>query len=104
MDDAPASLRLILADPDADGPRLVYADWLDEHGGARRAGVIRRQCAFRAPPDDAHSPPPPPGRRQAPLRPPGARQYPAGTQPLCLGRPPARPGHRMAVRTRLSRV
>src|SRR5438132_5256775 len=39
-----AFLRLILADPDADGPRLVYADWLDEHGQADRAEFIRVQC------------------------------------------------------------
>jgi uncharacterized protein (TIGR02996 family) len=28
-------LRAILADPDEDAPRLVYADWLDEHGDPR---------------------------------------------------------------------
>src|SRR5947208_8065654 len=39
-----AFLRLILADPDADGPRLVYADWLDEHGDPARAEFIRLQC------------------------------------------------------------
>src|SRR4051794_38085416 len=46
-------LRLILADPDADGPRLVYADWLDEQGQSSRAEFIRVQCALAAlPPDD----------------------------------------------------
>jgi uncharacterized protein (TIGR02996 family) len=39
-------LRLILADPDADGPRLVYADWLDDQGLPARAEFIRVQCAL----------------------------------------------------------
>jgi uncharacterized protein (TIGR02996 family) len=47
-------LRLILADPDADGPRLVYADWLAEQGQSARAEFIRVQCAFAALP--AHDP------------------------------------------------
>ncbi len=45
-------LRLILADPDADGPRLVYADWLDDHGQPARAEFIRVQCALAALPAD----------------------------------------------------
>lgn len=32
------------ADPEADAPRLVYADWLDESGAAERAELIRVQC------------------------------------------------------------
>ncbi len=38
-----ALLADILANPE-DGPRLVYADWLDEHGEAERAEFIRVQC------------------------------------------------------------
>jgi uncharacterized protein (TIGR02996 family) len=34
----------ILAAPDDDAPRLVYADWLDEHGQSERAEFIRIQC------------------------------------------------------------
>jgi uncharacterized protein (TIGR02996 family) len=34
-------LRAIAAAPDDDLPRLVYADWLDEHGHAGRAEFIR---------------------------------------------------------------
>ena len=45
-------LRLILADPDADGPRLVYADWLDDQGQLARAEFIRVQCAAAALPAD----------------------------------------------------
>ena len=41
-------LRLIFADPDADGPRLVYADWLAEQGQSARAEFIRVQCALAA--------------------------------------------------------
>jgi uncharacterized protein (TIGR02996 family) len=36
-------LRAIVEDPDDDTPRLVYADWLDEHGDAARAEFIREQ-------------------------------------------------------------
>jgi uncharacterized protein (TIGR02996 family) len=36
-------LEAIIANPDDDGPRLLYADWLDEHGDAARAELIRVQ-------------------------------------------------------------
>src|SRR4051812_34270245 len=40
MTDGPAFFRAIEADPGDDTPRLVYADWLDEHAesDADRAG------------------------------------------------------------------
>jgi uncharacterized protein (TIGR02996 family) len=38
-----AFLRAILAAPDDDAPRLVYADWLDEQDDADRAEFIRLQ-------------------------------------------------------------
>src|SRR4051812_25708165 len=44
-------LRAIVADPDADAPRLAYADWLDECGDAARAEFIRVQCALAALPE-----------------------------------------------------
>lgn len=49
--------------PDDDTPRLVYADWLDEHGQPERAEFIRVQCEMAAIPD----PPPEPtiGARSA---------------------------------------
>jgi uncharacterized protein (TIGR02996 family) len=37
-------LQAILENPDDDTPRLVYADWLDEHGEPERAEFIRIQC------------------------------------------------------------
>jgi uncharacterized protein (TIGR02996 family) len=37
-------LRAIVADTEADAPRLAYADWLDETGDAARAEFIRVQC------------------------------------------------------------
>src|SRR5947209_3221724 len=43
MDDR-AFLGAIIEHPDDDGPRLVYADWLDENGGTVRADFIRLQC------------------------------------------------------------
>lgn len=45
MSDEAALLSAILAHPDEDTPRLMYADWLDEHGQAERAEFIRIQCA-----------------------------------------------------------
>lgn len=40
-----AFLHEILAHPDDDAPRLIYADWLDEHGDPR-GEFIRVQCAL----------------------------------------------------------
>jgi uncharacterized protein (TIGR02996 family) len=39
-----ALIRAIADSPDDDGPRLVYADWLEEHGDPERAAFIRVQC------------------------------------------------------------
>jgi uncharacterized protein (TIGR02996 family) len=48
-----AFLQAICADPEDDSPRLVYADWLDDHGDADRAAFIRVQCELaRLPADD----------------------------------------------------
>lgn len=41
---AAAFLQAIRDNPADDTPRLVYADWLDEHGEAERAEFIRVQC------------------------------------------------------------
>ena len=37
-------LSRIIADPDDDQPRLVYADWLDDHGHAEHAEHVRLCC------------------------------------------------------------
>lgn len=42
-----ALLRGIIANPDDDTARLVYADWLDEHGQHERAELIRAQVELR---------------------------------------------------------
>jgi uncharacterized protein (TIGR02996 family) len=44
MPDPAPFLAAICASPDDDLPRLVYADWLDEHGDPARAEFIRLQC------------------------------------------------------------
>jgi uncharacterized protein (TIGR02996 family) len=50
MTDGDALLAAILAAPDEDTPRLVYADWLDENGDPDRAEFIRAQVELaRAP-------------------------------------------------------
>jgi uncharacterized protein (TIGR02996 family) len=52
-----AFLRTILAYPDDDAPRLVYADWLDERGDAERAEFIRLQVRLhRMPVGDTDRP------------------------------------------------
>jgi len=52
MTDADAFLERIIAHPDEDWPRLVYADWLDESGDPRGL-FIRVQCALaHLAPDD----------------------------------------------------
>jgi uncharacterized protein (TIGR02996 family) len=40
-DEQAALLAAIVADPDDDAPRLVYADWLQEHGDEEQAEFIR---------------------------------------------------------------
>src|SRR5438105_15368274 len=51
-----AFLNDIIANPDEDGPRLVFADWLDDNGDPARAEFIRLQCErARLPPDDPRS-------------------------------------------------
>jgi uncharacterized protein (TIGR02996 family) len=42
--EAAALYQGVLANPDEDTPRLVYADWLQEHGDPDRAEFIRLQC------------------------------------------------------------
>jgi uncharacterized protein (TIGR02996 family) len=44
--DEDALLRAVIADPDDDAPRLIYADWLDEQGECERAEFIRVQIAL----------------------------------------------------------
>ena len=49
MTHADAFLQDILAHPDDDAPRLIFADWLEEQGdaaGVGRAEFIRVQCAL----------------------------------------------------------
>ena len=56
MDQRAAFLEAVLATPDDDAPRLVFADWLDDHGGEHdraRAAFIRVQCeAAKLAPED----------------------------------------------------
>ena len=44
MTEREALIRAVCAAPDDDLPRLVFADWLDEHGEPERAEFIRVQC------------------------------------------------------------
>lgn len=48
MTDERDLLRAVLAHPAEDTPRLMYADWLDEHGRPNLAEFIRTQCAIAA--------------------------------------------------------
>jgi uncharacterized protein (TIGR02996 family) len=52
-----AFLADIIANADDDAPRLVYADWLEDHGQPDRAAFVRVQCQLaRLPEDDALRP------------------------------------------------
>ncbi len=51
MTDADALLRAICATPDADLPRLAFADYLDENGDPERAAFIRAQVEVARLPD-----------------------------------------------------
>jgi uncharacterized protein (TIGR02996 family) len=54
---AEAFLKAIGEEPDEDAHRLVYADWLDDHGDSERAEFIRVQCALeKMGPDDPRRP------------------------------------------------
>ena len=46
MTDGDALYRAILDQPDDDAPRLIWADWLDEHGDPDRAEFVRLQCEW----------------------------------------------------------
>lgn len=52
MTDDPTFLQAIIDNPDEDGPRLSYADWLDNHGQTERAEFIRVQCEVAKPGTD----------------------------------------------------
>jgi uncharacterized protein (TIGR02996 family) len=47
MSDREALLSAIIAHPDEDTPRLVFADWLDEHSGSKRAAFIRSRVEYQ---------------------------------------------------------
>ena len=51
-DEQRALRAAIRANPEDDAPRLVYADWLQEHGDEPRAEFIRVQCALEKLGDD----------------------------------------------------
>jgi uncharacterized protein (TIGR02996 family) len=44
MTERDAFLQAIIEAPHDDTPRLIFADWLDEHGEADRAELVRLQC------------------------------------------------------------
>jgi uncharacterized protein (TIGR02996 family) len=46
MTDREALLRSVIDSPEDDAPRLVFADWLEEHGETQRAEFIRVGCEY----------------------------------------------------------
>jgi len=71
-----AFLQAILDDPEDDTPRLVYADWLEEHGQPEHAQFIRTQITLAGlPPRDPRRPPLE-KRERALLRKHGAQWFP----------------------------
>ena len=55
MIDDPVLLSSIIADPDDDGLRLAYADWLQEHGQLDRARLVRVQIELANLPEPARA-------------------------------------------------
>jgi uncharacterized protein (TIGR02996 family) len=53
MTEHDAFLQAIIESPDDDTLRLVFADWLEEHGDAERAELIRLQCSLNSPPPES---------------------------------------------------
>jgi uncharacterized protein (TIGR02996 family) len=47
-----AFLQAVIESPEDDAPRLVYADYLDDHGRPERASLIRVQCLLAKLPED----------------------------------------------------
>jgi uncharacterized protein (TIGR02996 family) len=43
-DESRAFLEAMCEAPEDDTPRLIYADWLDDHGDSARAEFVRVQC------------------------------------------------------------
>jgi uncharacterized protein (TIGR02996 family) len=54
MPEVDAFLATVLEHPDDDAPRLVFADWLEEHGESDRAEFIRVQIELAHGPAEAH--------------------------------------------------
>jgi uncharacterized protein (TIGR02996 family) len=57
VSDDPTFLKAILAAPEDDALRLVYADWLQENGQPERAEFIRAECEMAALHDGPHGVP-----------------------------------------------
>jgi uncharacterized protein (TIGR02996 family) len=53
MTDREALLRSVIDSPEDDVPRLVFADWLEEHGETQRAEFIRVGCEFERLPKES---------------------------------------------------
>src|SRR5262245_36299100 len=51
-----AFLQAIIDAPDDDTPRLIYADWLEDHGHPERSVFIRVQCELAKEPDERRRP------------------------------------------------
>lgn len=50
--EAEAFYQTIRENPDDDAPRLIFADWLEEHGDTARAEFVRLQCQLAQLPED----------------------------------------------------
>jgi uncharacterized protein (TIGR02996 family) len=52
VDHEQAFLEDVIAHPDDDAPRLVFSDWLEDHGNEPRAEFIRLQCRLERVPEN----------------------------------------------------
>jgi uncharacterized protein (TIGR02996 family) len=92
MPDRDAFLNTIAASPADDGPRLVYADWLEEQGDADRAEFIRLQIDLARTEDDDDPPRPAKQRRVEALLTAHWRDWLTPVVEALGDPPPRRPG------------
>jgi uncharacterized protein (TIGR02996 family) len=80
QDQLAALLAAVADTPDEDAPRLILADWLEEHGERARAEFIRKECEYH--PLPSYDP-----RREKLMR--RAEQLLSRNKETWLGTPPA---------------
>jgi uncharacterized protein (TIGR02996 family) len=85
MTEEEAFIQAIIEAPDDDTTRLIFADWLDDHGQAERGDLIRVQCELARLPEDDPQVGPLLKRQRRLLRPANRKLWEAG-RPVFAGK------------------